>query len=735
MLTFDFGGSNYTKRNVDRIISGRVFKPGIVVNIYFPTTLSKATHNLGHRVVLICGMNCITTAIPTYLSLPMTDKPSFEIPEYEGSERKLKKDELQSSGAKDLVYVYDTKGNILFINKVFEKLTGHRIEGFIGKSFAPLYDEENLKKALDVYTRTLQGESPWFDLRFKDTGIVCEYKNFPLSDDDGTIIGVFGIARDITQLRREEELGKISQILQTLIHASPLAVGMIDRRGKVLMWSPAAEQLFGWRSADVIGRFLPTIPEDQREGTLEAIEAKLSREIHPASVARRLKKDGSLIDVMVWTSPLRNVKGEIMGIIEIFANMAGHKRIEEELRILNESLEHRVAERTSELIELNKELLMEIHERRQAEEALRISESKYRLLLNNLPQRIFLKDKNLVYMSCNDNLARDLHIKPDEIIGKTDYDFYPRELAEGYRAGDKRVMESGQTDDTEEKYVRDGQEFIIRMVRTPIRDEDDNIAGILGSFLDITEKITLEREANRSKQLASLGELATGVAHEINNPITGVINCAQIIFNKSSEGSREKDIAGRIIKEGDRIANLAGKLLSFVRFYDRKEQESIVCISQIIDDAFLLTEAQLRKEGICVKMDIPQDLPKIIAYSQQIQQVFMNIINNARYAMNQKYPEGHDNKILEILGEEITINGSPYVKITFHDHGIGIPAHSKDKIMEPFFTTKPRGVGTGLGLSISHTIIKDHGGKLIVDSVEGEFTRISVILPAELKPL
>ena len=121
--------------------------------------------------------------------------------------------------------------------------------------------------------------------------------------------------------------------------------------------------------------------------------------------------------------------------------------------------------------------------RRLAEELLRKSERKHRMLLENLPQKIFHKDKNSVYVSCNESYARDLNISPDEIAGKTDYDFYPKELADKYRADDKRIMESGQTEELEEGYIRDGQEFIIQTVKTPIKDDEGNATGILGIFL------------------------------------------------------------------------------------------------------------------------------------------------------------------------------------------------------------------------------------------------------------
>ncbi len=130
-------------------------------------------------------------------------------------------------------------------------------------------------------------------------------------------------------------------------------------------------------------------------------------------------------------------------------------------------------------------------------------------------------------------------------------------------------------------------------------------------------------------------------------------------------------------------------------------------------------------------VDLPHDLPAIVANPQQIQQVFLNIINNARYALNEKYPQAHEDKVLEITGEEMRTEGMPHVRIAFHDRGTGIPAELLDRVMMPFFSTKPGGKGTGLGLCISHGIVSDHGGTLDVESMEGEFTRATVILPAK----
>ena len=244
---------------------------------------------------------------------------------------------------------------------------------------------------------------------------------------------------------------------------------------------------------------------------------------------------------------------------------------------------------------------------------------------------------------------------------------------------------------------------------------------------EIRDRKLAEAEAIRTSQLASVGELAAGVAHEINNPINGIINYSQILSNNSVKGSKEKDIASRIIKEGDRISKIVANLLGFARTTDKIKGS--VSISEILSETLSLTGAQMKKDGIKLVVDIQTDLPGIIAHRQQIEQVFLNIISNARYVLNQKYPGTHNHKCLEILGQTVTIDNNPYIRIVFYDHGSGIPENIKDKIMNPFFTTKPTGHGTGLGLSISHGIIKDHSGKLTFDSVEGEYTKVILDLP------
>ncbi len=147
-------------------------------------------------------------------------------------------------------------------------------------------------------------------------------------------------------------------------------------------------------------------------------------------------------------------------------------------------------------------LSQEIVERKRAEEKLRKNEEKYKTLVENLPQKIFLKDRNSIYVSCNNNYAQDLKIKSDEIVGKTDNDFHPKELAEKYRFDDKKLMESGKMDEIQERYIQDGQEKFVQTIKIPVKNANGEVIGILGIFWDITEKKRAEEEAKKAKEQA-----------------------------------------------------------------------------------------------------------------------------------------------------------------------------------------------------------------------------------------
>ena len=249
---------------------------------------------------------------------------------------------------------------------------------------------------------------------------------------------------------------------------------------------------------------------------------------------------------------------------------------------------------------------------------------------------------------------------------------------------------------------------------TGLRTVIDGATYLVGVGIDITEKRALEAETMRAAHLAALGELAAGVAHEINNPINGIINYGQMLIDEAEEQGRSDRIPRRIIKEGDRVAVIVKNLLSFAR--DAKEEHIPDLIHEILADGLSLVERQILKDGIHVKVDVTSDLPRVRARRQQTQQVILNILSNARYALNQKYPGAHKDKVIEIRGEVTRGDGRKVVRLRFRDLGTGIPMTYLDKICDPF--GRPRGEGTGLGLSISYGIMKDHNGRLFGSGVK-----------------
>jgi PAS domain S-box-containing protein len=254
---------------------------------------------------------------------------------------------------------------------------------------------------------------------------------------------------------------------------------------------------------------------------------------------------------------------------------------------------------------------------------------------------------------------------------------------------------------------------------------------VIATVRDLTTEKIRKAEAMRAGQLAAIGELAAGVAHEINNPINGIINYTQILMDlaeseESGDPARE-DIMRRIIKEGDRIAVIVRNLLDFARQGDEVEQD--VHISDVIRDSISLLSYQMQKDGIHAIIDLPEDLPAIKGNPQQLRQVFLNLLSNSFYALNQRYPGKDPGKQLAIKSSVVSVDDREYVRTTVIDHGGGVPADIIDRIFDPLFSTKPSGKGTGLGLSISQGLVRDHRGHLRIKSMPGEQTTAIVDLP------
>ncbi len=263
---------------------------------------------------------------------------------------------------------------------------------------------------------------------------------------------------------------------------------------------------------------------------------------------------------------------------------------------------------------------------------------------------------------------------------------------------------------------------------SPLHIESSSQQATLLLARNLTEEEQMKAEAMRAAQLASVGELAAGVAHEINNPINGIINYAQIILDEPDD-PESPDLLKRIIKEGKRIASIVSNLLDFSRRHEESPEE--VSIKTILDNSLELVSHRFKKDTILLDMEVPDDLPLVHCNSQQIQQVLLNILSNARYALNERFPRQDPQKKITITGSKVQHDDKDFVRLVLTDNGTGIEQDLMDRVFDPFYSSKPKGEGTGLGLSISHGIIQDNKGYLKIKSELGTSTSLIVDLPIQ----
>jgi PAS domain S-box-containing protein len=367
-----------------------------------------------------------------------------------------------------------------------------------------------------------------------------------------------------------------------------------------------------------------------------------------------------------------------------------------------------------------------IREREQAE-------SRTAAILDNMLDGLITLDENGLIESLNAAASRIFGYDSAEVVGRN-IDvliFATGKAAENLARKDLhldiREAMGGQRELTGRR--KDGLAFPLEMSLGEMWMGDKHL--VIATVRDLTTEKIRKAEAMRAGQLAAIGELAAGVAHEINNPINGIINYTQILMDLAeSEESRDperEDIMRRIIKEGDRIAVIVRSLLDFARQDDEVEQD--VHIGDVIRDSISLLSYQIQKDGIRAIIDLPEDLPAIKGNPQQLRQVFLNLLSNSLYALNQRYPGKNPDKQLTIKSSVLSVDGGEYIRTTVIDHGGGVPADIIDRIFDPLFSTKPSGKGTGLGLSISQGLVVDHHGHLRIASVPGEQTTATVDLP------
>ncbi|MFN7973037.1 MAG: ATP-binding protein [Acidobacteriota bacterium] len=240
-----------------------------------------------------------------------------------------------------------------------------------------------------------------------------------------------------------------------------------------------------------------------------------------------------------------------------------------------------------------------------------------------------------------------------------------------------------------------------------------------------TELHAAQLQVARAERLAAIGRMAAGIAHEINNPLTGVLTFSHLLLRAAPEGSRQRADLETIIRETNRCAGIIRDLLKFSR--ETPAKKGPCDVNTIARQALQLVQHQSELHNVRVVWQLAETVPRIVADASQIEQVFLNIIVNAVQAM----PGGGDLTITSGLREGTSKGQGPAVYVTIADTGCGISPENVGKVFDPFFTTKDPGQGTGLGLSVSHELVESQGGSIEVDSVVGSGTQFTVVLPVD----
>jgi two-component system, NtrC family, sensor kinase len=322
--------------------------------------------------------------------------------------------------------------------------------------------------------------------------------------------------------------------------------------------------------------------------------------------------------------------------------------------------------------------------------------------------------------SWNSAMEKLTGLQRSEVVGRTLDSIFPPELF----AELPQLSEPRRTLSIYKFRLRTSgrKHLVVNLSAVPLVGKDDQLLGRLLIFTDLTERVELEDQLAQADKLSSIGLLAAGVAHEVNTPLAVITSQAQMLARQLPSDDQHGRTLDKIIKQAFRASEIVNNLLKFSRVSGSEYDD--LDLNRVIRETLSLADPMLRASKISVNVQLASELPLVYGNAGKLQQVFMNLLMNARDAM----PRGGE---LTIATERE--NSSVHAEVS--DNGVGIPADHLTKIFDPFFTTKSTSRGTGLGLAVTYGIIREHSGKIQVESVVGHGTSFRLEFPATRKPI
>ena len=605
------------------------------------------------------------------------------------------------------IIMIDVGGAITYVNDRLLDLLGYSREEMLGRNVESFMHEDERQEHDEQLDMRRKGVSARYERRFrrKDGSIIWTLASgSPLQGSDGSYQGSFGMVTDITERKRVEEMLKESErrFRDTLENVHLLGVGL-DRSGNITFINTYALELLGWRREELIGKnwFGICLPSEGSPGVKRIFDQSLQAGDVPARHENEVSTREGERRMVAWNNTLlRNASGHVIGMISIGEDVTRRKQIEE---------------------------------------ALLASESRYRALFEQSRDGIFILEAGGAQagriVSAN-FAALDMHGYVHEEIGRLKIqDLLPASEAELVPERMERVRNEGGLRFETTHRRKNGTEFRAEVTATNI------VIGSRHYFMSVHRDISglkqaearrreLEEQLLQSQKIESLGRLAGGVAHDINNMLMPIMGYAEMLSLSLPHGDSRKEDVEAIIKSSERVRDIARQLLAFAR--KQTLEMKVLDLNTVIDSFEKMLRRTIR-ENVIIKTRKKTPLPAILGDAGQIEQVILNLAINAQDAM----PTGGvliiETGSMQIDADFIARHkGSTagiHVTLTVSDTGTGMSKDVLARIFDPFFTTKDRGQGTGLGLAMVYGITKQHGGYVDVTSEPGQGSRFRLYFP------
>ena len=483
---------------------------------------------------------------------------------------------------------------------------------------------------------------------------------------------------------KQQELNKQRNEYQTLFERVPCIITVQDRDYRLIRYNREFSDKFNPEPGDYC---YDAYKGRKQKCEICPVEQTFEDGRPHFSEERGLSKDGKPTHWIVNTAPIKNESGEIVAAMEMSLDVTNVKLLEEELEK---------------------------------------SEKKYSAIFDNIPNPVFVLDMDtLEILDCNGSVESVYGHKKEAIIRTSFLELFRKEERNHY----ENLIKTSPVINQARQYSANGEPLFVNIRVSP----SDYLGGkaLLVTTSDITKRLETEQQLIQASKMATLGEMATGVAHELNQPLAVIKTASRFFMRKIAKKEKiEDEILSTMASEIDSYVDRAAKIINHMRQFGRQSDDSLekIQINSVLERALEILGQQLKVRGIEIVWDLAPDLPLILADPDRLEQVFINLLINARDAIDEKWQsqslqKGEKKIILKTSADDKVIT----VEVT--DTGPGIPASMLERIFEPFFTTKKVGQGTGLGLSISYGIIKDCKGSIRAVSRENEGSSFMVKFP------